>query len=218
MVDARLDARILCVAGRCALPYTRSVPQRWEEGEQRPSSPFDASVIRASARRYDGILDMTLRSAVVPYGYTVTIWAAGAYLIRQRGLPSVFEAFAFVAGAILAFAVLTAISQRRHQPVAESGQQSAVPPFHLDSRHPIFAAGLHIAAVGLALGSAALIDSGLGQAAWLLAPFAVTSIYLAIASAELAIAIELRQREIGLRTARVIVRHPHKAIRRVVRR
>jgi hypothetical protein len=190
------------------------VEQRREEGEGRPLTPLDASVIRASARRFDGILDMTLRSAFVPYGYTVTIWAAGAYLISQRGLPSMLEAFAFVAGAILAFAVLAAISQRRHQPAPER----AGPTMRPESSHPIFAAGLHIAAVGLALGCAALIDLGLGQGAWLLAPFAVTSIYLAIASAELAIAIELRQREIGLETARVIVRHPHRAIRRVVRR
>lgn len=157
---------------------------------------------------------MTLRSALVPYGYTVTIWAAGAYLIRQRGLPSAFEAFAFVSGAILAFAVLTAISQRRHR----SGPEAVGLLMHPESSHPIFAAGLHIAAVGLALACAALIDKGLGQGAWVLAPFAVTSVYLVIASAELAIAIELRQREIGLRKARVIVRHPRKVIRRVVRR
>lgn len=161
---------------------------------------------------------MTLRSAVVPYGYTVTIWAAGAYLIRQRGFPTVFEAFAFVTGAILAFAVLTAISQRRHRPGERGVSENAAPGLHPEPAHPIFAAGLHIAAVGLALGCAALIDTHLSHAAWLFAPFAVTSIYLAIASAELAIAIELRQREIGLRSARVIVRRPHRAIRRVVRR
>lgn len=173
-------------------------------------------MIRASAQRYDQILDMTLRSAVVPYGYTVTIWAAGAYLISKRGFPSVFEAFAFVSGAILAFAVLTAISQRRHRPAPEDAPDRTI--LHPESSHPIFAAGLHIAAVGLALGCAALIDISLGQGAWVLTSFAVTSIYLAIASAELAIAIELRRREIGLDTARVIVRHPHKVIRRVVRR
>ena len=80
-----------------------------------------------------------------------------------------------------------------------------------ESRHPIFAAGLHVAAVGLAIGAATLIDSALRDFAWFLGSFAVTLIYLMIASAELAISVELNEREIGLRRARGLVRRQRQA-------
>lgn len=185
-----------------------------ENGEGRPPEPLEESVLRASARRYDNILDKTLRSAVVPYGYTVTIWAAGAYLINKRGFPDLWEAFVFVAGAILAFGCLSAVSQRRRRP----RRRTEAPALPRGAAHPLFGAGLHIAAVGLALGCAALVNTYLGQAAWALAPFVVTSIYLLTASAELAVAVELREREVGLESARGLVRWPRRAIRRAVRR
>jgi hypothetical protein len=189
-----------------------------EPGETSGSEPqprlTDGGVLRAAAARYAGTLDKTLRSAVIPYGYTVTVWASGAYLISLRGLPSGLEAFAFVGGATLAFGVLASMSQWRPGPIDEP----TIAPIHPDSRHPLFAAGLHIAAVGLAFGAATLIDRLLGNLAWFLASFAVTFIYLLIASAELAISVELNQREIGLERARVMVRRRRKAIREVVRR
>ncbi len=183
--------------------------ERPDSGEGRGPEPLDAGFLRAAARRYDGVLDQTLRSAVIPYGYTVTIWAAGAYLIGERGFPSLWEAFAFVSGAILAFALLTGLWQRRRQPARREGQ--TLPS---GASHPIFGAGLHIAAVGFALACAAVIDKHLGQAAWVLAPFAVTSIYLLIAAAELAVAQEMRQRRIG---PRGLIRR-RRAMRRAARR
>lgn len=58
-------------------------------------------MLRGAAGRYGPTLDNTLRSAVVPYGYMVTIWASGAYLISLRGIPNGWQAFAFVTGAML---------------------------------------------------------------------------------------------------------------------
>jgi hypothetical protein len=168
------------------------------EADREPS-PTDVSVLRAASGRFAGTLDKTLRSAIVPYGYTVTIWASGAYLISLRGVPAMLEAFAFVAGAIFAFGVLTGLSQRRRP---EADPSAVRPPIHPDSSHPIFAAGLHVAAVGIAFVAASLVDETLGNAAWFFGPFVVTLVYLSIASAEMAIAIELNQREIRLRGAR----------------
>ncbi len=168
-------------------------------------------MLRGASRRYGPILDKTLRSAVVPYGYTVTIWSSGAYLISLRGVPGGWEAFAFVAGAIAAFGLLTAISP----PDRESGARAVVPPIHPDSSHPIFAAGLHIAAVGLAFAAAALVDRTLGSAAWFFGSFGVTLIYLAIASAELAISVELSQREAG--NARAMIGRQRESVSRAVR-
>lgn len=170
--------------------------------EEQDAGPLDASVIRGAVHRYDQTLDKTLRSAVVPYGYTVTVWASGAYLISLRGVPGLFEAFAFVAGALAAFGTLSALSQRH----PGTPGNTVAPPIHPDSSHPIFAAGLHIAAVGLAFGAAGAVDGLLGNAAWFFGSFAVTLIYLSIASAELAIAVEMNQRKIGMGRAAQVAR------------
>ena len=46
--------------------------------EEGASADPRAGVLRGAAGRYGPRLDNTLRSAVVPYGYTVTISASGA--------------------------------------------------------------------------------------------------------------------------------------------
>lgn len=182
---------------RGTLATVEPVDDKEEDGVQ-----LNVSVLRGAAHRYDQTLDKTLRSAVVPYGYTVTIWASGAYLISLRGIPGLWEAFAFVAGALAAFGLLSALSQRRPGTPVDT----IAPPIHPDSSHPIFAAGLHIAAVGLAFLAAGVVDELLGNAAWFFGSFAVTLIYLSIASAELAIAVELNQRRVGPRRAATAAR------------
>jgi hypothetical protein len=184
----------------------RSAARRAEEAVRRTAErrtpeyhapPLDPSLFRAAADRWEGALDSTLRSSVIPYGYTVTIWAAGAYLINLQGTPNLAQAFMFVSGAILAFACLAALSHR-----LPPGKPIVSSQFRPDPSHPIFAAGLHIAAVGLALGAATTVEALTGGIAWLLAPFAATTIYLGAASAELAIAIELQRREFRLQRPR----------------
>jgi type IV secretory pathway TrbD component len=188
-------------------------PSQTEDG--RPG-PLDPGVLRAATRRWDGTLDKTLRSAVIPYGYTVTTWATGAYLVGQRGLPSGFEAFIFVCGAIVAFAMLSVLSARR----SGSGDLMATEtmPIHPDSTHPILIAGVHVIAVGVAFAAAAAVDQLSGNAAWFVGSFTVTLVYLGLSSLELAIAIEMHRREIGLDRARVIVRRQRAVIRDAVRR
>lgn len=165
---------------------------------------IDAGLLRAAARRWEGALESTLRSSVIPYGYTVTIWSSGGYLISLRGAPDFFEAFGFVAGALFAFAVLATLSARLPtQPAARTSQAAPEPG------HPIFGAGLHIVAVGLALGAAAALDRFTGQFAWMLASFAATTTYLAAASGELALATEISRRELRLRAA-LRIRRPRR--------
>lgn len=180
-----------------------SVPER---------APIDRPLLRDAAYRFDDTLESTLRSSVIPYGYTVTIWASGAYLIKLQGAPTIWEAFFFVSGAIAAFGVLASVAtrlpRRRGKPT---------PPLHPDPSRPLLAAGLHILAVGLALAAATAVDRLFGSAAWLLGSFAATTIYLTAASAELAIAIELQRREFSLSVARA-VRAPRRAVRRMRKR
>ncbi len=179
-------------------------------------SPLDPGVLRAASRRWEGTLDKTLRAAVIPYGYTVTTWATGAYLVGEQGLPSAFEGFIFVCGAIVAFALLSALSARIAGPRELVATEPI--PIHPDSTHPIVVAGFHIFAIGIAFAAAAAVDELFGNAAWFFGSFAVTIIYLALSSFELAVAIEMHRREIGLRRARVIVRRQRAVIRDAVRR
>jgi len=119
----------------------------------------------------------------MPYGYTVTVWATGALLIHLHGTPNVAEAFAFVGGALTAFALLSWLASRRR------GRPRADPP-----RSPL-AAGLHLAAAGLALGAAALLDLLPDGLAWPLSSFAATLVYMAVAGAELALSAVLAGEE-----------------------
>jgi hypothetical protein len=44
------------------------------------------------------------------YGYTLTVWGAGAMLIREFGVPAHGAVFAYVGGALAAMAVLAAVA------------------------------------------------------------------------------------------------------------
>jgi hypothetical protein len=163
---------------------------RMGDGDARVDQPRFA---RDARSRWSSSLETTLGSTIVPYGYTVTVWICGAYLVRKQGAgaPGVGlgEGIAFAAGALFAFGALAALSG------ALSRGPVSVPMQGLDVRHPIFASGLHVVAIGLAVGSSMIASRWLGDAAWFLSPFLATGMYLAVASAELAFALELSRRE-----------------------
>ncbi|MDS0297347.1 hypothetical protein NDI76_01140 [Halogeometricum sp. S1BR25-6] len=52
-------------------------------------------------------LASNLRSESSAYGYTLTIWGAGALLIHEYGMPGEPSVFAYVGGALLGFAALS---------------------------------------------------------------------------------------------------------------
>jgi hypothetical protein len=155
-----------------------------------------AGVLRGAAGRWEQTLEATLRSSMVPYGYTVTIWVSGAYLARANkpDLPGIAfsEGILFVVGALSAFGALALFSGRGGRAPMSAGSATK-----LDPNHPLFAAGVHIVAIGLALGAGMLSSNVAGEVAWFLTPFLATGIYLAFASLELAVAHELRRRERG---------------------
>jgi hypothetical protein len=116
-------------------------------------------------------------ATAAPYGYTLTVWSSGALLIHDRGLPSVWEIFLFVAGAITAFAAIWVAARGavEHSGSASQGGRA-------------MAGALDVFAVGLGVGIAALIAMIPGWVAWPLAAFAGTGIYLVTASLQLALA------------------------------
>jgi len=124
-------------------------------------------------------LETSVQGAGLPYGYAITVWATGAALVGERGMPSVGNIFLFAVGATAAYGGLRLLLTRN------MGGEAETPLTR--SPNPIRAGALHMAAIGLAIGSSTLIariDSG---AAWTLAPYAATLLYLGVSSVEVAL-------------------------------
>ncbi|MGD0264037.1 MAG: hypothetical protein ABSD47_03655 [Candidatus Methylomirabilota bacterium] len=47
----------------------------------------------------------------IPYGYTVSLWAAGALTVHRLGSPSEFDVLLFVIGAVAAFVALAGVGR-----------------------------------------------------------------------------------------------------------
>jgi hypothetical protein len=57
-------------------------------------------------------LASTLTSETEAYGYTLSIWGAGALLIHRYGAPSIVGVYAYIGGALLGFVVLALVAFR----------------------------------------------------------------------------------------------------------
>jgi hypothetical protein len=127
--------------------------------------------------RYGRAVQAVLRGSALPYGYTVTVWSTGAVVMGSHGAPGVGLVFLFAAGAIAGFAAVVLIGR-------------AAPPEPLEpASRDLLATGVaHVAAVGAAIGAAALIAEIGGGVAWPLASIAATTLYVALASLELLLA------------------------------
>lgn len=122
-----------------------------------------------------------LRTAVAasagPYGYTLTIWTAGAVTSHAHGIPGAPDALLLLLGAVSAFAAVAAFAYSGiHRPLAEGGLGPAR-----------IWAGFHVLSVGssvLAVWAIATVVAG--HLVWLLTGFAATAIFL------LAVGLQLR--------------------------
>lgn len=131
-----------------------------------------------SKLRYRAGLDTALHGAGLPYGYTVTIWGSGQLLIHAHGTPGVGLILLFVTGAAAAYGLMK---------VASDGA-SAEPQLQLSgSAHLLRAGAIHLAAIGSALGAAALVAVISSEVAWALGGFAATAVYLGVSAVEMAI-------------------------------
>lgn len=130
-------------------------------------------------------LSTVLRGSAVPYGYTLTVLSSHSIVSHSHGPPSVFDILLFVAGAIAAFAMLGLVAERLAPPE----------PLELGHADLIRVGVIHIVAIGLAFGASALIALIPGIAAWPLAAFAATTLYLFVASLEIILARRLEGEE-----------------------
>ncbi|HSF04236.1 MAG TPA: hypothetical protein VLG10_00450 [Methylomirabilota bacterium] len=52
----------------------------------------------------------------IPYGYTVTLWCAGAWTVTRYGLPGRFDVLLFATGAATAFLILGVVGRPHLDP------------------------------------------------------------------------------------------------------
>jgi len=133
--------------------------------------------MRTSA--YLRALETAIHGAGLPYGYAITVWATGSALAGERGMPSPASLFMFAAGATAAYGGLRLLL------TWNLGGEAERPLTR--SPNPIRAGVLHLAAIGLAIMASTLIALIGSDAAWALAPFAATLIYLGVSSVEVAL-------------------------------
>ena len=155
------------------------------DGEASPTAiGAVASDARSATRTLRAALGTIVAASAAPYGYTISIWSSGAVLLRSRGVPSVAEVFAFLAGALAGFGVMALAAQG-----APARMESLD---HAPDR--VLAGALHWLAAGGAVGAAALLAEIHDWEAWPLGSFAATAIYILGASAQLAVISARRTR------------------------
>jgi hypothetical protein len=127
--------------------------------------------------RYLDALATVIRRSAIPYGYTITIWTAGAVLEHGHSKPGVGHAYLFLVGAVAGFVAVALLASR-------------AAPHRLEpaSKDLLRTGAINVLALGLALGAAALAAMIPGTAAWPVGSFAATAVYLLVASGELAFA------------------------------
>lgn len=127
--------------------------------------------------RYLAALATVVRRTAIPYGYTITIWTAGATLEHGHGKPNVGQAYLFLLGAVGGFTAVALLAVRS----TPHGLQS-------ESVDLIRTGAINALALGASLGATALVAMIPGVAAWPVGSFAATTVYLLVASIELALA------------------------------
>jgi hypothetical protein len=124
--------------------------------------------------RYRKDLRGILGASAGPYGYTLSIWGSGSMLSHTYGTPGPADIFLFLAGAVVAFAVVGTLA------FGGAGKRFEAPRSSIE----LFGS-FHFVSVGLAV-AAALLAAQLAPAylGWPLGPALATATYLLVVGAE----------------------------------
>lgn len=101
----------------------------------------------------------------IPYGYTVSLWSAGALTVTRTGAPSVLDIMLFVLGTVAAFLVLACVGHGR----LDAEVPMRVPAQVVMNAFPI------LAALSVVAFPAGMVDRRL---AYLSAGFLATGVYV----------------------------------------
>jgi hypothetical protein len=109
-------------------------------------------------------------SSAAPYGYTLTLWTAGAVTTHAEGyVPSTVDALLLLAGAVIAFGAVGAFAFGGLNGVLAPGTSGAVRVW----------GGMHLPSVGSSILLVTLLVHLIhGHVAWFACGFAATATYL----------------------------------------
>lgn len=116
-------------------------------------------------------LRAVVAASAAPYGYTLTLWTAGAVTSHAEGLPSAVDALLLLAGAVTGFAVVGASAFGSINGVLMPGTRGEIRVW----------GGVHLPSVGSSTLLVALITQILhGVPVWPVVGFAATTTYLLV--------------------------------------
>ncbi len=121
---------------------------------------------------YRDHLRAVVAASAAPYGYTLTLWTAGAVTAHaEAGLPTALDAVLLLAGAVLGFGAVGTYASNGFNGVLVPGTPGRVRVW----------GGMHLPSVGMSILVVASINALLdGPAVWLLVGFAATTCYLLV--------------------------------------
>jgi len=151
----------------CHAKLIKKLPGRPKDGEHE-TEPILPRVPCVDYRHH---LRAVVAASAAPYGYTLTLWTAGAVTTHAQGLPSALDALLLLAGAVTGFAAVAAF--------AYGGITGAFAP---GTRGEIRVwGGLHLPSVGSSILLVWVVTQvAHGHPAWLLVGFTATSTYLLV--------------------------------------
>jgi hypothetical protein len=116
-------------------------------------------------------LRAVVAASAAPYGYTLTLWTAGAVTSHAEGLPSALDALFLLAGAVTGFAVVGGYAFGGINGVLAPGTRGEIRVW----------GGVHLPSVGSSILLVWLITGSLhGLWVWPVVGFAATSTYLLV--------------------------------------
>jgi hypothetical protein len=77
------------------------------QSEYHPAGPEEVDL----PRPFGDITARVTSILSIPYGYTVSLWCAGALAVRHLGVPSEIDVVLFALGAVLAFLALALLGR-----------------------------------------------------------------------------------------------------------
>jgi hypothetical protein len=116
-------------------------------------------------------LRAVVAASAAPYGYTLTLWTAGAVTTHADGLPTALDAVLLLAGAVAAFAAVGAFAFGSINGVLAQGTRGDVRLW----------GGVHLPSVGTSI-LLVWLTTGVvhGPAVWPLVGFTATATYLLV--------------------------------------
>lgn len=131
-------------------------------------------------------------ASAAPYGYTLTVWTAGAVTSHAEGIPSSLDALLLLAGAVLAFGAVGAIAYGGVNSSLTSEPRSEIRIW----------GGIHLPSVGASILLVTLVNSLVhGHTVWPVVGFSATATYLLVIGIQFHIATSRTRRTQNIRHA-----------------